>query len=96
MIFSSSRATTDFKNILLLIELCFSVPAGNTEPERLFSRLKRYKTDSRYPLGSTRLEYIVRSMDEGPSVKDCDVLPDMAFEQVVKSANLHSKNEIAI
>ena len=48
MIFSSRRATTDFRNIFLLIELCLCIPVGNAEPEQLFSRLKRIKTDNRW------------------------------------------------
>ena len=33
---------------------------------------------------------------ESPSVKDYDVLPDMAFRKVLKSVDLHRKNEKVI
>lgn len=65
-----SSATTGFKNIFLLIELCFRMSVGNAELKWLFLRLKRIKTDSRSFVGSTRLmKNIVSSGHEGASVK---------------------------
>ena len=40
-ILDSDRAQTDFKNIPILIELCFVIPASNAKIERLKSKKKR-------------------------------------------------------
>ena len=58
--------------------------------------VKRARNDSRCSLGSTRLEHFERTGYEGPSVKDYDVWFAMTIGWVVKSADLHRKDEKVI
>ena len=59
-IFNSDRAQTDFKNILILIELCFVIPVSNAKIERAFSRMKRLISKKRGSLSSDRLNNLMR------------------------------------
>jgi hypothetical protein len=61
-----------WKNILLLIELLFSVPVCNAKLERLFSHLRRVKNDFRCSLGEHRLTNILRIIEEGPPLGSFD------------------------
>ena len=61
-----------WKNILLLIELLFSVPVCNAKLERLFSHLRRVKNDFRCSLGEHHLTNILRIIEEGPPLGSFD------------------------
>ena len=75
-IFNSSR-NVDWNMVLLVAELLFSIPISNAKVERLFSFMKRVKTDSRASLGENTLTSIVRINMEGPSLQDYDPTPAM-------------------
>ena len=74
-IFISSKCREDFKNILLLIEICFCLPCSNAQLERAFSQMKRVKTSGRCSLGSERLEHLVRIGEEGVEFEKFDATP---------------------
>ena len=74
-IFNCSRASCDFKNILLVIEIAFCMPVSAAVCERSFSLLKRIKTDTRSNLGADRLENLIRICLEDPPLKSFDVMP---------------------
>ena len=65
LLFDSSYSTK-WKNILLLIQLLFSVPICNAKLERLFSKLRRTKNDERCSIGKERLTNVLRIVEEGP------------------------------
>ena len=50
-----------------MIRILFTVPVSNAKLERMFSKLKRVKTNFRRSLGDKGLENILRSMEEGSS-----------------------------
>ena len=54
-----------WSNVLLMIRLLFTVSVSNAKPERVFSKLKRVKTDFRCLLGVKPLENILKNMEEG-------------------------------
>ena len=59
---------------------CFLItPFTNAKVERMFSRMKRVKTDWRNKLGRDRLESLLRISEEGVSIDDYN--PDRAIEQ---------------
>lgn len=66
----SSSLLQDFRNILLDVQLMFSVPVANAEVERLFSCMKHIKIELFCSLGTGRLENIVRVGREGPLLID--------------------------
>ena len=54
-IFTSPRSSA-WKDVLLLVELLFTVPISNAKLERMFSKLKQVKTLHRAALSQRRLE----------------------------------------
>ena len=54
-------------NVLLMIGVLFTVPLSNAKLERMFSKLKRVKTNFRCSLDVRGLENILRIMEEGSS-----------------------------
>ena len=78
-IFDCSRAQTDFKNILLLIEICFVMPLSNAELERLFSRMKRVKSKTRCHLSNDRLGNLLRIGQERKELSPSTVVPAMTL-----------------
>ena len=67
-----------WKNVLLLCELCFSLPFSNGCIERMFSALKLVKTDRRTQISHQTLIDILEIRLEGPPLKD--FTPDKAVE----------------
>ena len=65
-LFNSVDAGT-WANILGLVELLFCLPVANGRVERMFSRLRIIKPDSRTSLSKDRLDSLLR-ISEGPSV----------------------------
>lgn len=55
-------------NVLLLCELCFSLPFSNGRVERIFSSLKLIKTDRRTRLHHATLSDLLEIQVEGPSL----------------------------
>ena len=76
--------SSNWKNILILIELLFCVPVCNAKLERMFSQLKRTKNDIRCSLGENRLTNILRIVEEGPPVGSFDVGPVVQLWQSQK------------
>ena len=70
-IFNSPRSV-DWNMVLLIAELIFSIPISNAKVERLFSLMKRVKTDSRASLGENTLTNLVRIDMEGPTLEEYD------------------------
>ena len=62
-------------NALLLVELLFSIPVSNAKLERMFSKLKRIKTIFRASLSSTRVENLLRIVEDGPPLVEYNVMP---------------------
>ena len=74
LLFDSSYSTK-WKNILLLIQLLFSVPICNAKLERLFSKLRRTKNDERCSIGKESLTNVLRIVEEGPHLASFDSTP---------------------
>ena len=73
-IFSAPRGK-GWKDALILIELLFTILVSNAKLKRMFSKLKRVKTNFRCSLSLQRLENILRIMEEGPAWEEYDPLP---------------------
>ena len=58
----------NYKNILLLIELCLCTPYSNAAIERFFSYMKVVKNDWRHRLSDQNLESLMRTKVCGPSL----------------------------
>ena len=71
-------------NILLLIQLLFSVAICNAKLERPFSKLKRTKNDARCSLGEERLTNVLRIQEEGPPLGSFDATPVVQMWQSQK------------
>ena len=67
----------DFKNILVVVELCFAMPVSSSVVERCFSTLKQIKTDMRSSLTTETLEGLIRISIESPPTESFDVTPAM-------------------
>ena len=65
-LFSSPRCA-NWKAVLTLIELLFTLPISNAKLERIFSKMKRVVTADRASLKEARLDDILRVMEEGSS-----------------------------
>ena len=63
-----------WSNVLLMIRLLFTVSVSNAKPERVFSKLKRVKTDFRCLLGVKPLENILKNMEEGSNWETFDLI----------------------
>ena len=59
----------NWTNILILCELCFSLPFSNGSVERMFSTLKLVKTDRRTRLHHDTLSDLLEIQLEGPSLR---------------------------
>ena len=62
-----------------MIIILFTVPVSNAKLERMFSKLKRVKTNFRWSLGVKGLENILRIMEKGSSWETFD--PISAIKQ---------------
>ncbi len=58
-----------WKNVLVLCELCFSLPFSNGSVERMFSTLKLVKTDRRTRLHHDTLSDLLEIRVEGPPLE---------------------------
>ena len=67
-----------WENVILLCELCFSLPFSNGCIERMFSALKLVKTDRRTQLSHQMLTDILEIRLEGPPLEDFS--PNKAVE----------------
>ena len=63
-----SPDVTKWSNVLVLCELCFSLPFSNGSVERMFSALKLVKTDRRTRLHQDKLSDLLEIQLEGPSL----------------------------
>ena len=73
-IFTLSRCTT-WEDILLLIELLFTIPINNAKLEWMFSKLKQVKTLHRSSLSQNRLESLLQILEDETDFETYDVLP---------------------
>ena len=89
-IFSSPRKK-DWKDLLNLISLLFTLPVSNAKLERMFSKLKRIKTLQRASLGANRLENLLRIVEDGPNVENFDAIPAMEYWANQKDRRLNQK-----
>ena len=74
-IFQSSRKDS-WNLILLLVELLFSLPVSNAKVERMFSLMKKIKTNRRSSLSENILSSLVRICIEGPGCENFHAVPD--------------------
>ena len=70
-IFASPRSQA-WKDVLLIIELLFTIPVSNAKLERMFSKMKHVKTLLRASLSEMKLESILRINEEGPDFLEYD------------------------
>lgn len=80
-----SQKRQDWQMVLVLVELLFAIPISNAKVERLFSQMKRVKTDSRSSLTEDRLNSLLRIGLEGPDIKDFN--PTAAVKLWMETAN---------
>ena len=71
LIFASPRSE-NWRDILTLRELLFTIPISNATLERMFSKLTRVLTTLRSSSKEIRLENILRVMEEGPAWEEYD------------------------
>ena len=91
-IFSAPRSE-EWKDALIVIELLFTIPVSNAKLERMFSKLKRVKTNFRCSLSLQRLENILRIMEEGPAWEDYDPLPAIELWHSDKQRRPHDEKQ---
>jgi len=75
----------DFKkwpNILIIMELCFSLPFSNGRVEQIFSRMKVVKTNRRTKLAANTLNDLLEIYVEGPPL--ADFCPDEAIGMILQ------------
>ena len=91
--------------VLLMITLLFTVPVSNAKLERMFSKLKRVKTNFRGSIGVKQLENILRAMEEGSSWETFDPISAVkkwgidTVRRTIKekiSRNLKSRNSAKV
>lgn len=70
-IFNSPRKQ-NWKDILIVIELLFTIPVSNAKLERMFSKMKQVKTLNRSSLNEKKLECILRIIEDGPDFMKYD------------------------
>ena len=70
-IFASPRSKGS-SDVLLMIRILFTVLVSNAKLGRMFSKLKRVKTNFRSSLGVKGLENILRIIEEGSSWETFD------------------------
>ena len=61
-----------WNNILLIVEIVFSLPVSNAAVERVFSRINIIKSKSRCSLSEDRLDELVRIAIDGLPLKQWD------------------------
>ncbi|CAB4003716.1 zinc finger 862-like [Paramuricea clavata] len=91
-IFSAPRSK-GWKDALILVELLFTIPVSNAKLERMFSKLKRVKTNFRCSLSLQRLENILRIMEEGPTWEEYDPLPAIELWNSAKQLRPHDEKQ---
>ena len=62
--------SSKWPNVLLLCELCFSLPFSNSRVEQIFSCLKLIKTNNRTSLNTSTLDNLLEILVEGPPVAE--------------------------
>ena len=75
------RRTID---VLLMIRLLFTMPVSNAKLERMFSKLKRVKTNFYCSLDVKRLENILRITEEGGSWETFDPISAIKKRALIK------------
>ena len=75
-IFNCPRCSI-WSDVLILIELLFTIPISNAKLERMFSKLNQVKTLQHCNLSQIRLENLLRIAEEGLAVERYDVTPAM-------------------
>ena len=70
-IFTAPRGK-GWSDALLMMRLLFTVPVSNAKLERMYTKLKRVKTNSHCSLGIKCLENILRIMEEGSNSENFD------------------------
>lgn len=78
-IFTNTPLKGECVDVLHIINLLLITPFTNAKVERMFSRMKRVKTDWRNKLRRDRLKSLLRVSEEGVSIDDYN--PDSAIEQ---------------
>ena len=88
-VFTSQEFRKDCANALHIIELLLITPFSNAKLERMFSTMKRVKTDWRNRLGRERLEASLRISQESLAVEEyCpDIAIDLWFNAKVRRLN---------
>jgi len=69
----------DFKDVLHLVEIMLVIPISSAECERMFSAMKRVKSDERCSLASSTLDNLVRISKHGPNIEAFD--PSKAIDK---------------
>ncbi len=69
---------SEWKNILILIELLFSLPASNEKVERVFSQVNIIKSNRRVQLSTETLNDLLTIATHTESIEDFD--PDPAID----------------
>ena len=77
-LFSSPRRV-EWNDILTVVELMFTFPVSNAKLERMFSKLKRVKTDFRASIQNERLEHLLRIVEDGPAIEVYEPTSAMRF-----------------
>ena len=78
-IFTNDNVKRECKNVLHVIELLLITPFTSAKLERVFSRMKRIKTESRNQLGQERLDTEIRVGEEGVNILEFN--PDPYIEK---------------
>ena len=78
-IFTNDNVKRECKNVLHVIELLLMTPFTSAKLERVFSRMKRIKTESRNQLGQERLDTQIRVGEEGVNILEFN--PDPYIEK---------------
>ena len=63
---------SEFKDVLHLVEIMLSIPVSSAECERIISAQNHIKSDERCCLGSSTLDHLVRTTQEGPKIENFD------------------------
>ena len=70
-IITNDEILEECRNVLDIVEICLLLPITNAKLERMFSRMKRVKSDWRSSLSRRgRLDTLLRISEEGPSIAD--------------------------
>ena len=88
---SASPHSQAWKDVLLIIELLFTIPFSNAKLERMFSKMKHVKRLLRASLSEKKLESILRINEEGPDFLKYD--PMSAIELWASEKNRRPNQE---